>query len=342
MKNALIAVTRNGALIAERIKTGLSGCDGSVFVLSRYAGEGCVPFDSLRGLTAEIFASYDALVFICACGIAVRMVAPHLVSKQTDPAVIAIDEQGQFAVSLLAGHLGGANALTKKIAALIGAVPVITTATDAGGLFSPDLFAQANDLHICEPDAAKAVAAAVVDGRKFGLRCDYPYVGLPPSCDPEGACETGIVISRDTSLHPFPTTLHLLPRNIVIGAGCKKNTPPAMFAAFVAEQLREHGLPLCRVAALHTVDLKKDEPAMREFCAKNGIPLCSFPAARLMSVPGDFTPSEFVRKTVGADNVCERSAALGGRVIVRKQRGNGVTFAAAEREILIDFGSEDA
>ena len=324
--------------MSERIKNALSGHHSTVYVLEKYAGGGCVPFASLRELTGRIFHTYDALVFVCACGIAVRMIAPYVISKQSDPAVVAVDEQGHFAVSLLSGHLGGANALTGAIARVIGAMPVITTATDAGGRFSPDLFAKANGLHICEPDAAKAVAAAVVDGKPIGLRSDYPTIHLPPEIDLQGDCEAGISISSDTQVSPFRTTLHLVPQNIIIGVGCKRNLSPDVLERFLLDTLREHHIALCRVAALHTIDVKKDEPALTAFCRQYRIPLRTFTAEELTNAKGSFTPSEFVMKTVGVDNVCERSAALGGRLIIRKQTGNGVTFAAAEREVRIDFG----
>ena len=338
MKIALISITRNGVIISHRIKDGMQKHDCTVYSIDKFAGEGCVSFVSLSELTASIFKIFDALVFLTACGIAVRMISPFITSKLNDPAVIVVDEQGKFAISLLSGHIGGANFLTNEIVAIIGAIPVITTATDAGSRFSPDLFAKASSLHIVEFEAAKAIAAAVVDGKKIGLSTDYKYINLPPEFDLNGNCEEGISVSADINCSPFKTTLHLIPQNIILGVGCKRNILPDVFERIILDRLNKNNIQICRVTAVHTIDIKKDEPAIKQFCLKYNIPLCTFSAEQLMKANGRFDSSEFVLKTVGADNVCERSASLGGRIIIPKISGDGVTFAAAEKEILIDFG----
>ena len=338
MNIAIIAVTKNGVALSKRISFALSEENCKNYALEKFADEECTAFSSLKELTAQIFQRNDALIFICACGIAVRMIAPHIVSKQSDPAVVVIDEQGKFAVSLLSGHIGGANALAERAARIVGAVPVITTATDIGRRFSPDSFAVANRLYIVEPDAAKAVASAVVDGKRIGLRCDYPFDNAPIEIDTQGNHDAGICISDSVKNSPFAITLHLIPRNIIIGAGCKKDISPDVFERFILDRLDENGIPICRVCTLHTIDVKRNEPAMNQFCRKYGIEMRTFTAGQLMNAKGSFEGSQFVLKTVGADNVCERSAALGGRIIIHKQSGCGVTFAAAEKEVTIDFG----
>lgn len=142
MKIAVISVTENGNKISRRMAAGIGiACDR--FAFSKHCDGSAVPFDDMKQMTAKCFGEYDGIIFICACGIAVRMIAPHVVSKLSDPAVVVIDESGKFAISLLSGHIGKANALTEKVAEIIGAEPVITTATDVGGKFSPDSFAAA-------------------------------------------------------------------------------------------------------------------------------------------------------------------------------------------------------
>lgn len=338
MRIAIISITKNGLIISEKIKRTFQGHGCTRYALEKYGYEGAIPFSDLKGLTAELFGKFDAIVFVSAVGIAVRMIAPHIVSKTTDPAVIAVDEGGRFAVSLLSGHLGGANILTAKIVEATGAVPVITTATDVSGKFSPDSFAKANGLHIVEMELAKAVAAAVVNGDKVGFYSDYPCKNQPEGIFADS--EIGICVSADMNKNPFKQTLHLVPKNIVIGAGCKKNTDPKAFSSFISSALKSNGLDLCRVAELRTIDKKRDEAAILEFCRKNAVPVRFLTAEELMAVEGDFFSSDFVMKTVGADNVCERSAASGGRLIVRKSAKDGMTFAAAERDIDIDFERE--
>ena len=131
MKIAIIAFSERGAALAERLLTP-SEHETKGYITRRHAvGNTLEPFDSVHKLTGRLFSNTDALVFIGACGIAVRAVAPHVRSKLTDPAVVVCDETGSFAVSLLSGHVGGANTLTEQIAARLGAIPVITTASDA-------------------------------------------------------------------------------------------------------------------------------------------------------------------------------------------------------------------
>ncbi len=339
MKIAVISLTENGRKLSEKI----SACKIENLIFTRYAFEkysdkNAVSFSSLRTLVSEIFGTCDALIFISSCGIAVRMIAPCMKSKRTDPAVLVIDEQGKFIVSLLSGHIGGANALTYKIAKVINSVPVVTTATDILGKFSPDSFAKANGLHICEFDTAKEIAARIVNGEKIGFYSEYKYINKPDkffdkSCDKIGTC-----ISSDINKNPFEKTLHLVPKNIIIGVGCRKNIDKNIFSEFILKKLDEFKIPIFRVLEIHSIDLKKEEKAIASFAEKFKIPLKFYTNEELMKIGGEFSTSDFVMKTTGTDNVCERSAlADGGRLLVSKQAENGMTFAAAEIDITIDF-----
>lgn len=336
MKIAVISLTENGRKISRKVSENLENC--TCYAFEKHCGNE-ISFANLGTLTAEIFGKYNALIYICACGTAVRVIAPHIVSKFTDPAVIAVDEQGKFAVSLLSGHIGGANALAKKVAKIIGATPVITTATDIGGKFSPDSFAAANQLHITDTALAKEVAAAVVNGDPIGFYSDFPCRNIPDFFS-EGA-EIGVCVSNSRDKEAFRKTLHLIPKNIVVGVGCRKNTSPEKFAEFICRILEQNGIPSFRVCQLNSIDAKKDEAAVAEFARKLNVPANYYSAEQLMNVSGEFSRSEFVMKAVGADNVCERAAAIsGGRIIIPKQAENGMTFAAAELHVDIDFERE--
>ena len=339
MKIAIISLTTSGTKLSAEISRNLDKdhfCER--FSFFKYSDSDTINFSDLRSLISDIFNKYDALVFISACGIAVRMIAPHIVSKMTDPAVIAVDEQGKFSVSLLSGHIGRANALAGKIAEIIGAEPVITTATDIDGRFSPDLFAAANGLHICEPAVAKIVAAAVVNGEKIGFFSTFPFVNLPSKFFNQECAKTGVCVDVDTQRTPFETTLHLVPKNIVIGVGCRKNIFPEVFENFILNILEAHQIPLFRVCGLHTIRIKEHERAINEFCRKYNIPMKLYTAEELMKVEGRFAHSDFVMKTTGADNICERSAAIDAdRLIIKKTALDGITFAAAEKYLNIDF-----
>lgn len=315
----------------------LKGHSFSRYSYEKYPIEGAEPFAKLTDLAKDIFDSFDALVFASACGVAVRAVAPLIRSKKTDPAVIAVDERGCFAVSLLSGHLGGANRLTEIVAGTLGAVPVITTATDTGGLFSPDSFAKANSLYICDMDMAKECAARLLGGGKLGFTSELPFENITDDFDRDET-EVGLCVSKNPELKPFKRTLNLLPRNIIVGIGCKRNTDPAVLEKRLLQVLRENGISVHRVSAAATIELKKDEAAVIGFCQKYSLPLRVYSPDQLMAVKGAFASSDFVLKTTGADNVCERSAAAGGgRIIAEKSGFEGVTAALAEEPLKLDF-----
>lgn len=338
MKIAVITVTENGTKIADTIRQKISSeFEVKIFCFKKYPVSGGECFDNIGELTKKIWENFGALVFISACGIAVRAIAPFVRSKLSDPAVIAVDDSGRFAVSLLSGHLGGGNRLAEIIGEITGAVPVITTATDNSGRFSPDMFAKANGLAIEDMEAAKLIAAASLRGELIGLYSDF-------LCDniPEGLIgnndKYGICISHDVMKKPFDVTLNLIPKNLIIGAGCRKNADPHELEKLILETLAEACLSPLGIRFIATADIKKDEPAMTSFAEKYGAELRCFTTEELSAVEGDFSSSEFVKNAVGVDNVCERSAAAcGGKIIIPKVKGNGVTCAVGVFPFSVDF-----
>ena len=338
-KIAVISLTERGRTLSERIQEQLPAYELRRFCFAKHTDEHAESFDHLSELTARIFHEYDALVFVCACGIAVRMTAPHIRDKQTDPAVIAADERGQYVIPLLSGHLGGANALSKKLADAIGAEAVITTATDIGGQFSPDSFAAANHLLISDMNAAKQIAAAVLEGETIGLHCAYPYRNLPQELCAGKQTRCGIVIAGAVNDAPYPVTLHLIPKNIVLGIGCRKGVSAEQITETVNAVFAENNLDPKRICKAASIDLKANETGLLQFCKASGITLHTFSANELMQVTGVFSHSDFAEKITGADNICERSAVLcsGGSLVIRKTARDGVTVAAAEIPVEIDF-----
>ncbi len=333
MKIAVISLTENGKIISEKISRGFENC--TEFAYEKYSA-GKITFSSLGELTSEIFGEFDALIYICAVGITVRVIAPHIVSKVTDPAVVTVDESGKYVVSVLSGHIGGANSLTKKIADIIGAFPVITTATDSAGKFSPDLFAVSNNLYINEVGIAKEVAAAVVNGKKIGFFSDFQCENVPDFFSQEA--DIGICISFDENKNPFKKTLHLIPKNYSVGIGCKKNTSYEVLSEFVFSVFKSNGLSKKQIRCINSVDKKRNEKCIHALSKKLNVPVNFYSAEELMNVNGDFSASDFVMKTVGTNNVCERSAcAAGGTLLVSKTAGNGVTAAVAQLPTVIDF-----
>lgn len=357
---AVIAVSGAGSVLALDIAQKLRGgvfefckCEVNVFCFERNKPDGAAAegFSNVGELTARIFGEYDALIFVCACGIAVRAIAPHIRSKVTDPAVIVIDDCGKFAIPLLSGHYGGANALARHIAEKTGVTPVITTATDARGKFSPDLFAKANDLILDDLAAAKEVAAAVLRGESVGLQSQFTTINVPKDVFRCEGGSTMVEISQRRNPHGAgdfpPVWLELLARNIVIGIGCRRGVPADTIERTVLTGLESSGYDFRQVTGIGTIDIKRDEKGILEFAERHNLPLSFFTAEELMNAPEreyHFQSSEFVRKVTGADNVCERAAALasgGGKLLLIRGYQHWdwecVTVAAAAMDIIIDF-----
>lgn len=328
---AYLSFTERGAALAERLRASLGGVTASA------RGEGGV---RLAEWTAEAFATERALVYVGAVGIAVRAVAPHLVSKTTDPAVVAVDDHGQFVVPLASGHLGGANDLARRIAAVCGGTAVVTTATDLAGVFAVDEWAKRQDCAVIHPRAIKAVSGKILSGGTVRIWSAWPIGGRPP----EGVVLTevpeGADVYVDVARHP---ALSLAPRIVSLGIGCRRGTTAETLEARFDALFRARGLWTEAVRDAATIDVKGDEPGLLTFCDRHGWPLRIFSAEDLRRVPGTFRTSAFVERTVGVGCVCERAAALAvrdgapgtgaadGTLLIRKDAGEGVTFAAAVR-----------
>ena len=329
MSRAYLAFTAKGEALVHRLAEALPGS------VSRCGGD-----VTLKGWTAEHFAQDEALIFVGAVGIAVRAIAPHCKRKAADPAVVVVDEGGNFAVPLLSGHLGGANALARALAKACGAVPVITTATDVNGLFAVDLWAKAQNCAVLEPERIKHVSGALLAGQTVRYWSPWPVAGETPAgvkkADAPEAADFALTLT------PQGEALHLVPRIGVLGVGCRRGTTAQQleeaFAAFCAAS----GLSPAAVCAAASIDLKKDEPGLAAFCKAHGWPITFYPADELRAVPGQFTPSAFVASVTGVDNVCERSAvkASGGMLLLPKTAGGGVTLALAVRPFAPDWRTE--
>ena len=338
MKLAVLAFSRQGCRTARRAAEALSEAEGRLFTVERLQEPGFAPIPRpSRDFYGELFAWADAMVFVGACGIAVREIAPHVRSKATDPAVLCVDELGQFVVSLLSGHIGGANDLTRRLAEALGATPVVTTATDVNRRFSVDAWAAQAGLHIASLSAAKDVSAAILE-RDVPLASDFPVAGpLPPGVAPGETGDVGICVSCRRKA-PFRRTLLLVPRCLRLGIGCRRGTEAERIAQAVDRVLAEQDIHPAAVASCASIDLKADEQGLLDFCARRGWPIQFYTAEELLTAEGTFTPSEFVRSVTGVDNVCERAALMGGgRLLVKKTAMAGVTVALAEETWEVRF-----
>ena len=338
-QGAVFAFSRRGMETARRIRAERLFQSCRYFAPARLAE---AEFEAVEGALPDfvepIFRRTDALIFVGACGIAVRAVAPHLRSKAEDPAVLAVDETARFVVPLVSGHIGGANRLARLLARDLEAEPVVTTATDVNAKFSVDAWAAEQGLHINRLDAAKAVSAAILEG-PVPLKSDFPIAGeLPPGVVPGDRGSVGICVSWKRNPDAFDRTLLLTPRVVRLGIGCRRGTSAAAIEAAVSEVLDAHGIDPWSVKCCASIDLKRDEPGLLDFCRERGWPVEFYSAQELQRVEGAFTPSDFVRSVTGVDNVCERAALLGAeKLIAKKTARDGVTAAAAVERYIVTF-----
>lgn len=340
MKTALICFSDAGAGLAERIRSLLGLDKSAVHSTEKYAGKyGFTAHEKVSADMGALFSENDALIFIGACGIAVRSVAPHLRSKTEDPAVLVLDDRGRYVIPILSGHIGGANALAEDLAKRLGALAVVTTATDGAGRFSCDAWAVSHGCALSSMEAAKAVSAAVLTGdvpvsSEFPLPDRLPAGLIPGEGGPLGV---RIGIRKD---EPCETTLRLIPKIVVLGIGCRRGTAAETIRNAVTDTLERAGIDPAAVCRAASIDVKREEAGLLEFAARTGAETVFYSAEELAAVPGDFAESEFVKKTVGVGNVCERAAVLGsgGReLLVKKTALEGVTVAAAAMEWRVEF-----
>lgn len=314
----VIAYTTKGQVLADRI------CKMNYDMAFR-GGQVSFSYKQNDNQIADCFSDYAAFIFICAAGIAVRKIAPLLKDKLTDPAVLVIDERGQFVIPLLSGHVGGANELAKSIAQALGAIPVITTATDINDMIAVDQMAAANDLSIINRDNIKKVSAGLLKGEAINV-----------------ALSDDVVITADEN-DIDDQVLGLLYRPLVIGIGCRKDKDFDALETFFLKTLQEYNCDIKSVAAIASIDVKAKEPALLSLSKKYGIVFKTYTASELADVPGDFEVSEFVEKTVGVADVSARSAAACGKrgtFLLKKKKQDGMTISIFEKYRRVTFKYE--
>lgn len=292
----------------------------------------------LSDWTGENFKKGNVLVFIGACGIAVRAVAPLIKDKTEDAAVIVIDEEGKFVIPILSGHMGGGVAAAKELSGIIGATAVITTASDVRGEFAVDVFAKNNGLVINDMKKAKSFSAYLLEHNKAFYQVDPEFEDVleviacrdslkrVKNLDEQRDCEGSFTISPKTG---GKEKLQLIPKCIVLGVGCRKGKEGRELIEFADRILDELSLDKRSVLSVTSIDLKSKEAGITELAEYYGAEFKTFSKELLMEQEGEFSASQFVSKVTGADNVCERSVMAFGcrRLIMKKRAENGMTLA---------------
>ena len=332
MKVSIIAFTDNGMEIAYKLSDSLSKCDNNQISFTR-CGKG-----ELSIWTEEHFGDSDALVFIGAIGIALRAIAPYIKTKTKDPAVVVVDELGQFSIPILSGHIGGANELALQIAGILDAVPVITTATDINNVFAVDTWAKGQGLKILNPQCIKLVSSKLLNGEAVHIKSEYSIDGKPPQNvqinDLYVMDEYDVIIShKDYENELKNDTLLLVPQIITVGIGCRRDTSLENIEESILNILKSENYHILSLKNIASIDKKANEKGIIEFAEKYGLPFNTYSADELNSLEGDFTKSDFVKSVVEVDNVCERSAVMeSDRELIRRKDtcdGRGVTVALA-------------
>jgi cobalt-precorrin 5A hydrolase len=333
--NAVVAITKHGTTIARRILAGMDSVE--VYYPERFArgDEDALGIhtyaDSVVAHVPQLFAAYDGIIGIFSLGAMVRLIAPLLKDKKTDPAVVVIDDTAEHVVSVLSGHLGGANELTHEVARVLNARPVITTASDVGQTLAVDLFGRVFGFALDGDEHVTRVSAAVVNEERIaiiqeaGERDWWPYRKPLPShfrvyssCAEAAAAgdafDAALVITprllRAEEERRFlnPGVLYR-PKVLAVGVGCNRNTPAEEIESVVCQVLRDHGWSERSVRTLATIDLKADEAGLLEACRRRNWPLVTYKAEELNTVPIPH-PSDMVFRYVGAYGVSEPAARL--------------------------------
>jgi len=357
---AIYAITRHGLRIAERLRAQLPGAD--VYVSQKLmapAPSGAIPLPLPMGPTlAETFTAYDCHIFIISVGAVVRMIAPLMQNKKVDPAVICVDDAARFSICVLSGHVGRGNVFTERVAGILEAQPVVTTASDAIGTLTVDILGRDFGWTLDDPDrnvtrgcAAVVNACPVLFVQETGEPTWWPqekplpegvhYTTSLADVDPQ-AFEILLIASDRELQEPHPAhwenAVIYRPKSLVLGLGCDRGIAFDVLERGVASILASHKLSAKSVKEIATVAKKSDEPAFLELSERRGWPLRIYEAEELDAVPGIENPSNTVKQFVGTRGVSEPAALLAAgasNLLVPKQiytepgAGRSMTMAVA-------------
>ena len=358
-KRAIVTITRPGLELARKLKDRLGA---TLYVSEKYldaldAKETNVrPFDGVvKNLLPQLFQEYDGIVLVMALGIVVRTIAPLIQDKKYDPGIVVVDVTGKFSISLLSGHLGGANQLAQEVSDIIGAVPVITTGTDVTGTIAPDMIAKELKADLEPFELLKKVSSAIVDGDKV-LVINPEKIPVPslqgtmkphillfdtwPESPPPSRAAVLITSRTDERANDLPVHVFIRPRVLAVGLGCNRGTTFEEVHNLLIETFSAHKLSLSSIRALGTIDLKSDEEAFQALSRRLDRPVVTFSREELSSVSTP-NPSAMVESHVGTPGVAEPAAILtlrknppfpGGQahLIVHKMKSLNATIAVAE------------
>ena len=279
-------------------------------------------------LLEKTFDKYDLHIFVAALGAVVRIIEGKFESKDTDPAVITVDDHANFVISLLSGHLGGANEECKKIANGIGAIPVITTASDVGGKIAVDTLSQKIKAKLESLEDAKRVTSLIVNGENVSIHLPKNIV------ENDKNCAGAIIVSNRKNIE----ISKIIPKNIVLGIGCKRNTPKEKIIEKINYVMETQNLEMSSIKRSASAWVKSDEIGLLEAMEELNIPIEFFEKEEILKVENLVEErSEFVKNQIGVYGVSEPCAYLAsgkrGSFLVKKVKLGGVTISIFEEEM---------
>ena len=341
-KTAIYALTPRGARLGRTLAGKLNG---DLFLPDRLADvHGAIAFDGLLEGVAKRFSLYSRHIFIAAAGIVVRAIAPHLKRKDQDPAVIVLDQKGEYVVSLVSGHLGGANELARKVAQLIGGKAVITTATDTAGVPAIDVLAKERNLCIANLKAVKSINMALLEGKPVQVFDPEDRLGLKHR--EQAMFAMAWINDEDQWINEHPgvwvtwkskkadaemNRLILHPKCLVAGVGCNRGTKAREILNLIKNTFQDQRLSLESLQCFSTIEAKKHEQGLLDAAEELNVALMFFGKSDLISIKAPH-PSSVVRKHMGVSSVCEATALLKsgkGRLLVPKTKSQNATLAVA-------------
>ncbi|WMM25870.1 cobalt-precorrin 5A hydrolase [Tissierella sp. MB52-C2] len=335
MKIACLSFTHKGKEIGEKLKALGKKGEYSFHHYSNDEIEG-----GIKNRLDYIWKEYNGLVFISSTGIAIRMINSYIKNKTMDPAIVVVDDCGRFSISLLSGHLGGANELSNWIGKEIDAIPVITTASDNRGIEAIDIFAKQNNYYMDNMKLVTKITGMMVNGKTLGFYSEdyktinYPNIVIVKDLNNIPSEIEGLIIVSSENLQieniniPY---IYLRPKNINIGIGCRKGVEGKRIIEAVESAMKELNLSKNSIRAIGTVEVKKDEEGIIEAARYFNCPIKIFTIEEIKEVEDKFEKSQFVKDTIGVYSVSEPSAyLLGGKLIKEKSKYNGITISISK------------
>jgi len=319
----ILSVSSLGDILGEKLSRNFS---------SVYFSKDKIKAVGLNEITKEAMEKAKGIIFISSTGIAVRAIATYLKGKTIDPGVVVVDAKGEYAISLLSGHLGGGNELAIKVSEILKAMPIITTATDSLGVKAPDMIARENNLLISDMKKAKDISAFLIEGKKVVFEDEDKFIDIPKGYIECTEGSENLPKVKVTNKISGSEALVLVRKNVILGIGCRKDIPKERMLDFIRESLKVYAYRQDSILKISTIDLKAKEDAIVNISHVFNVPLEIHSRDKVRKIEHLFKCSDFVRKSIGVGAVAEPCVYLsGGEIIVERISKEGMTLCIGER-----------